>query len=199
MRPLLVTALLALGGVAHAEPTAPHGYAGAKLGGIAPLDGLSPFATVGVEVAYVLPAASHHVAVGLVVDYTQPTTRGTEMDPRVTGGSYTWQLTERELGVMPVVLYRARPMGTITPYAGIGPRLLLTRSTVEDDGAPTIEATEEVSTEFGFGVPVGGELPLGPGRLTGELLLQYGTLDHTATGDSHAGAVSLAVGYRMIL
>lgn len=199
MRITIVTALLALGGLAHADPAPPHGYVGAKLGGIAPLDGLAPFGSVGVEVGYVLPAAGHHIAVALVVDYTQPTTRGTEMDPRVTGGTYTWQLTEQELGVMPVVVYRARPMGSITPYAGIGPRLLFTRSTVEDDGAPTIEATEEVSTEFGFGVPIGGELPLGPGRLTGELLLQYGTLDHTATGDSHAGAVSLAVGYRLIL
>lgn len=199
MRITIVTALLTLGGIAQAEPATPHGYVGAKLGGIAPLDGLSPFASVGVEVGYVLPAADHHIAVGLVVDYTQPTARGTEMDPRVTGGTYTWQLTEQELGVMPIVLYRARPMGAITPYAGLGPRLLFTRSTVEDDGAPTIEATEEVSTEFGFGVPVGGELRLGPGRLTGELLLQYGTLDHTATGDTHAGAISLAIGYRMIL
>ena len=77
MRPLLVTALLALGGVAHAEPTAPNGYAGAKLGGITPLDGLSPFTTVGVEVAYVLPAASHHVAVGLVVGYAAGRVRRT--------------------------------------------------------------------------------------------------------------------------
>ncbi|MBK9037348.1 MAG: hypothetical protein IPL61_39925 [Myxococcales bacterium] len=88
-------------------------------------------------------------------------------------------------------------MGSITPYAGLGPRLLLTRSTVEDDGAPTIEATEEVSTEFGVGVPIGGELPLGPGRLTGELLLQYGTSTHRDRRQPHRGG-RLAVGYRLV-
>jgi hypothetical protein len=42
------------------------------------------------------------------------------------------------------------------------------------------------------------ELPLGPGSGIAELLLQYGTLDHVATGDSHTGAASLGVGYRFV-
>ncbi|MBK9037347.1 MAG: hypothetical protein IPL61_39920 [Myxococcales bacterium] len=105
MRITIAPALMTLSGIAHADPAAPHGYAGAKLGGIAPLDGLSPFASVGVEVGYVLPTADHRISIGLVVDYTQPTTTGTEMDPRVTGGTCTWRLTEQELGVMPIVLY----------------------------------------------------------------------------------------------
>lgn len=164
----------------------------AKVGGFVPLDGLSPFVSFGLEVGYALPA---HLAVVVDVDYTQPTKTGIEMDPRVTGGMYTWKLTEQELGVMPAIEYRI-PLGSVTPYAGIGPRVLFARSTVRDNGTPTIESTKEQSTRIGVGVPVGAELALGPGAALAELLFQYGTLNHVATGDANTGALSLSLGYR---
>lgn len=196
---VLIVAAAAAPSLATADPGGGRLLVGARVGGIVPFDGLSPFVAGGVEVGYVIPAARHRFALALVVDYTQPTASGTEMDPRVTGGSYGWHLTEQELGVMPVLLYRATGVGAVVPYVGLGPRLLLTRSTVKSAGAPTFAETLEESTEIGVGVPVGAELRLGPGRLTGELLLQYGALDHTATGDSHTGASTLAVGYRLLL
>lgn len=164
----------------------------AKVGGIVPLDGLTPFVSFGVEVGYALPA---HLRVVVDVDYTQPTKTGVEMDPRVTGGMYTWKLTEQELGVMPAIEYRI-PLGSVTPYAGIGPRVLFARSTVRDNGTPTIAMTKEQSTRVGVGVPVGAELALGPGAALAELLFQYGTLNHVATGDANTGALSLSLGYR---
>lgn len=170
---------------------------GGKLGGIAPFDGLSPFVSVGVEVGYVLPVANRRIAVALTADYTQPTTTGRESDPRVTGGTYTWKLTEQELGIMPVVVYRLMAVKGVVPYGGIGPRILLARSVVRDNGTPAIMETVEHSTRIGVGVPLGAELALGPGRAIGELLLQYGTLNHVATGDENTGAVSLSVGYRL--
>lgn len=195
----LVSFLLAAAATpAGAEPAQAHGYAGVKLGGIVPLDGLSPFVSFGVEVAWVLPPVERRLAIAVAVDYTQPSASGTEMDPRVAGGTYTWSLTERELAVMPLLVFRASPAKAFTPYAGIGPRVLFLQSTVDDDGAPMFSPTEEVSTEVGVGVPLGAELRLGPGRLTGELLLQYGALDHVATGDSHTGAAGLSVGYRAL-
>lgn len=169
---------------------------GAKLGGIVPLDGLSPFASGGIELGYAF--AGGRIALVLGVDYTQPTTREAESDPRVTGGMYTWKLTEQELGLMVTAIYRLTTMRPVIPYAGIGPRLVFLRSTVRDDGSPEIMKTTEQSTGIGLGVPIGAELPAGPGSLIGELLLQYGTLDHVATGDSHTGALSLSVGYRMV-
>ena len=57
----------------------------------------------------------------------------------------------------------------------------------------------EQSTKVGLGVPFGAEIKLGPGALIGELLFEYGSLDHTATGDSNTGALSLAIGYRLLL
>lgn len=185
--------------LATAEPAAAHALVGARVGGIAPLDGLSPFVSFGLEVGAVLPPLHRRLAIVVAADYTQPTATGTAMDPRVAGGSYTWKLTERELGLMAVIMYRATQVKRFTPYAGIGPRLLFLESTVGDNGPPTISATTEVSTKVGVGVPLGAELQLGPGRLTGELLLQYGALDHVATGSSHTGAVSLALGYRLLL
>lgn len=176
----------------------PRGLVSAKLGGIVPLDGLSPFVAGGVEVGYVIPAAEHRFVIALDVDYTQPTTTGRETDPRVTGGGYTWKLTEQELAIMPVVLYRLTGMAPVVPYVGIGPRLLLARSTVRDNGSPAIMETREQSTRLGVGIPIGAELPLGPGRAIGELLVQYGTLNHVATGDASTGAISLALGYRVV-
>jgi hypothetical protein len=173
--------------------------AGAKLGGIVPLDGLSPFVHVGLEVGYVLPPLKRQLAIVLAVDYTQPSKTNEETDPRVMGGTYTWKLTEQELGLMATIMYRATSVKPIVPYGGIGPRILFARSKVHDDGGPMISTTKEVSTRIGVGIPLGVELPLGPGRAIGELLLQYGTLDHVATGDAHTGAVTLGLGYRMVL
>lgn len=163
----------------------------AKVGGIVPLDGLSPAPSFGIEGGYVL----RPVVIVLAVDYTQPTTTGSEMDPRVEGGRYTWKLTEQTLAIMPAVHYRQR-LAKLTAYGGVGVRVLLMRSHVRDDGAPIISETTEQSTEVAVGVPVGAEMKLGPGSALGELLIQYGGLDHTATGDSHTGGVSLSVGYR---
>jgi outer membrane protein with beta-barrel domain len=194
--------LLILGAAtAHAQPAdQPASTTGVlvagKVGGIVPFDGLSPFVALGVEVGYALPS-DRRLAIVFDVDYTQPTKTGSETDPRVTGGMYTWKLTEQELGLMPVIEYRFLGMTPVAPYVGIGPRLLLARSTVQSDTTPVIMETHEQSTRIGVGVPVGAELSLGPGAAIGELLFQFGTLNHTATGDANTAAASLSVGYRM--
>ena len=188
--------VLVTAGEARSAPADDAGFVGLKLGGIVPFAGLSPFPSAGVELGWVLPPLQRRLALVLAVDYTQPTASGTEMDPRVTGGSYTWSLTERELALMPALIYRATMVTRFTPYAGIGPRILFLQSTIGDDGAPAFSDTTEVSTKIGVGVPLGAEIRLGPGRLLVELLLQYGALDHVATGDSHTGAAGLSVGYR---
>jgi hypothetical protein len=174
--------------------------AGAKIGGIVPFGGLSPNAAVGIEIGYVFPWLHRSLAAAIDLDYAQPTASGTESDPRVAAGKYSWHLTEQQLNLMPVVMYRLTSLGRLTPFAGIGPRIYFLKSTVSSDGAqPKISDTTEQSTAVGVGVPLGLEFQLGPGGLLAELLLQYGGLDHTATGESNTGALSFSLGYRLLL
>jgi opacity protein-like surface antigen len=172
---------------------------GAKVGGIFSFAGLTPFVVAGVEVGCVLPWLHRSFAIAVDVDYTVPTKSGSEMDPRVVGGSYTWHLTEQELNLMPIAMYRLTFLGRVTPYVGVGPRIYFLKSTVRSgSGTPTILDTTEQSSKVGVGVPLGAEIQLGPGAFIGEFLFQYGSLDHTATGPSNTGAASISVGYRVL-
>lgn len=174
---------------------------GGKVGGIIPFGGLSPFVTGGIEAGYVFPWMNRAFAAALDVDYTAPKSDGSQDDARlIPTGKYEWKLTEQQLAIMPVVMYRFTSLGKLVPYAGIGPRILMLRSTVKGSaGDKTISETTEQSTKVGVGVPLGVEYALGPGALLGELLLQYGGLDHTATGDTNTGALNIFLGYRFLL
>jgi opacity protein-like surface antigen len=174
--------------------------AGAKVGGLVPFGGLGPNITGGIELGVVFPWLHRSFALAVDLDYAAPKASGTETDPRImTGGKYSWHLTEQQLNLMPVVMYRLTSLGRVTPFVGIGPRFYFLQSTVRsDEGEPTFQETTEKSTKVGFGVPLGVEIQLGPGGLLAELLFQYGGIDHTATGMSNTGGVSLAVGYRFL-
>jgi len=167
-----------------------------KIGGIIPFGGLNPNAIVGLDLGYAL---QNGLAFGVAGDFSVPKKDGSEEDSRVTGGKYTWHLTQQILQVMPFVMYRIKSMGKLVPYVGIGPRFSFLQSYVRsNEGTPTFQETREQSTRVGVGLPIGIEYGLGPGGLVGELLLQYGGLSHTATGDSNTGAASLSLGYRFM-
>ena len=174
--------------------------AGAKVGGLIPFGGLGPNVMGGIELGVVFPWIHRSFAFVVDLDYAAPKASGSETDPRImTGGKYTWHLTEQQLNLMPVVMYRLTSLGKVTPFVGIGPRFYFLQSTVRsDEGTPSFQETTEKSSKVGFGVPLGVEIQLGPGGLLAELLFQYGGLDHTATGVSNTGGASLAVGYRFL-
>lgn len=175
--------------------------AGAKVGGLLSFGGLDPNARVGLELGYVFPWLDRGIALLLNADYAAPKSSGTQTgDARVDGGSYDWHLTEQMLTLMPTAMYRYTKLGMVVPYAGIGPRIYMLRSTVKGTvGGVEIPETSEQSTKVGFGVPFGAEIKLGPGGLIGELLFEYGSLDHKATGDTNTGGLSLNIGYRFLL
>ena len=185
------------------EPPKAHGglLAGAKVGGLLSFGGLNPNARVGLELGYVFPWLNRSFAFLIDADYAAPKSSGSQAgDPRVQGGTYDWHLTEQILAIQPTVMYRFTKLKSVVPFIGIGPRIYMLRSTVRGAvGSVEIPETTEQSTKVGLGVPFGAEIKLGPGALIGELLFEYGSLDHTATGDSNTGALSLAIGYRLLL
>lgn len=174
--------------------------AGAKVGAIAPFDGLNPFVVGTVEVGYILPWLNRGIA-GLVdVSYTAPSASGEQADPRVPGGKYTWNLVQHELVIQPTIMYRYTGLGRIVPFVGIGPRIYLMKSVVTGKaGESVIGETNEPSTQIGGGLPIGVEFKIGPGALMAELLFEIGTLDHSITGQSHTGGGTLNLGYRFML
>lgn len=174
---------------------------GGKVGGIIPFGGLSPFVSGGIEAGYVFPWLNRSFAAALDVDYTAPKSDGSQDDVRLTGASkYDWKISQRQLAIMPVVMYRLTMLGKLVPYIGVGPRFLFLRSTVQGTaGSNPISETKEQSTQYGIGVPLGVEYALGPGALLGEVLFQYGGIDRIATGDTNTGAVNIFLGYRFLL
>lgn len=181
---------------------------GAKMGGVVPFEKLGANVTGAIEVGWLMPWAERSFAAVLEIGYTQPTASGGAGDPRVGGAAYDWKLVQRELVLAPTALYRLGDLGALTgarwasglvPFAGIGPRLYLLQSVVSGSaGGQAIPSTREQATKVGLGIPVGAEYALGPGSLTGDLLLEWGALDTRAAGSGTTTAgLSLRVGYRM--
>jgi len=174
--------------------------AGGKFGGVASFNGLGPFVNGALEVGYILPFLNRGIGIYADVAYTVPRTSGEGSDPRVPGGAYSWTLTQKQLTVMPMVVYRMTRFGKLVPYVGIGPRLYLMESVTEGSaGGQVILETKERSTKVGVGIPIGVDYKIGPGAVLAELLFEIAPLDHTLTGDTSTAATSLALGYRLML
>jgi hypothetical protein len=176
--------------------------AAAKIGGLVPFDGLQPGYQFGIEAGLILPLLHHGLSVGVDVDYAQATTSGSTTDPRVANGSYDWNLNQEFFTIMPTIMWRITTLSKlIVPFVGAGPRIYMYRSTVYGQAGANnpISNTTEVSSQVGFGVPFGAEIKVGPGGFLAEFLAQWGLLEHTATGDSHAAAIGLSLGYRVAL
>jgi hypothetical protein len=181
-------------------------YMSLNVGGLfsQPFNKLGASGLVGARAGYILPFRPGQFVVALEGGYAAPGATGTATDPRVTenGGSYNWTLSERQgyLGLQ--FMHRATWLGTekLTPFVGIGPRLWLLQSRVTGKaGTSDLLLSTEQSTQVGFLLPIGVEYKLGPGAITGEAQISWAPVSHRITGDTNVGALSLAVGYRLLL
>ncbi len=177
--------------------------AGAKVGG-----GFSqPFGDLGssflteLEVGYVLPALEHSLQLFLSGGYTQPKAEGKGIDdPRLPGpASYT--LTQQQAMVTLGVLYRLHlSSDLIRPYAALGPRLYMLRTKISGKaGSSSFGDNEETATKIGAFGALGAELHFGPGAVLCEVSLAWVKLDGYVLRDTSAGALGLALGYRLFL
>lgn len=156
---------------------------------------------VDVELGYALPVLKHRLALTLDAAFTAPQASGTQTDPRIdgNGGTYGWKLEQRELIFGLTLIYR-HPIGRLTPYIGVGPRLFLLQSKTSGGVAGTaISTSAEQSTKVGAGIPLGLGFRLWRGDLFVEVALNISPIDHTTTGDSNTGSLSCALGYRLFL
>ena len=193
-----------------------HFIAAVRVGGLfaQPFGGLGASFLVGAELGWALPklpGIGETLAITVDFAYSQPgaSSSGDITDPRIDGGSYRWQLTEREFMLGVNVFYRFTWVkndklklepGRLVPYIGIGPRIFFLQSatggTVKT-GSSLPTATEQ-STGVGLGVPFGAELRLGPGRIFLEAMVMWASFQHYATGPTNAGALTLEAGYRFL-
>lgn len=171
-----------------------------KVGGILPLNGLDPFVTGGVEIGWIFGGTGRRIAALLDVTYTAPHASGTATDPRLSGETFGWELRQKELILQPTFLYRLTGLGPLVPFAGIGPRIYFLETVGEGSAAGVaFSDSQEQSTKFGAGLPLGAEYALGPGGLFAELLFEWAPINHRITGDASLMGATLFAGYRAAL
>ncbi len=168
-----------------------------KLGGILPLNGLDPFVAGGLQLGWAFAGTEQRIAALLDVTYTAPGAGASAAAARLDAGAFGWDITQKELILQPTFLYRHTGLGAFVPFAGIGPRIYFLQ-TVGEGSAAGVQflESEEQSTKFGAGLPLGAEYTLGPGGLMAEVLLEWAPLDHRITGDSSLLGANLFLGYR---
>jgi hypothetical protein len=153
------------------------------------------------EAGYTLPFARRALAVFLSGAYTAPGADGENLRDARLPGPASYELTQQELMLTLGLTYRLHlPSKLVRPYASLGGRLFMMRTTVngEADGEPFGE-NEETGSAFGVFGALGAELFLGPGAALIELSMTWAKIDGYILRDTSAGSLSIAVGYRLFL
>ena len=162
---------------------------------------------VGGEIGWALPklpGLGEGLALAADVAYSQPGKSSDGNDPHANG-AYSSVATQKTTSLGLTLLYRANwvetaslERGKLVPYLGVGVRafLLQTVATVTPSGGSSSEYTES-SNKLGFGIPLGADYQLGPGRVFLEAMFLWAPFNHNITGPSNAGALTIEAGYRM--
>lgn len=176
------------------------GKVGAGIG--KPLNEAGPSVAAQLELGYVLPPLDHTFEPFLAFAYSAPSLEGTsrQSDPRLPGDGIVRYRVDQQIGALDLGVRARLPLAAITPYAAAGGRMFMLRSTVSGEvaGEP-FGSSEETGTAWGAFFAAGAELNLGPGALLAELQLGYGGVDAFVLRDTNAGALSLFLGYRLML
>ena len=145
----------------------------------------------------------HALEIFLIGQYAQPgLDGGSEPDPRFPGGvAFSYDVSQQLFSLSLGGLFRI-DVGSdlLMPYAGLGGRLYLLSTEIKGEagGEPLGDSTETQS-KLGLVLLGGLEAFVGPGALLFELSFGWTALDAYVLRDADAGALSLAVGYRVVL
>lgn len=140
------------------------------------------------EAAYQLPVLDQRLGVFLDFGYTQPTGKRTVEDPRLPGGSVTYDLLVRDFGFT-LGLHFWQPISEVfLIYGGVGGKLYLTQTVINADSAgQAYGENNEQTTRGGFMLRLGAGYKLGPGSIVFEAHLEWVGITHLMTGGERDG------------
>jgi hypothetical protein len=134
--------------------------------------------------------------------YTQPTRTVRSSDPRLgdEATDYASTLQVRDFSTTVGAAYAfAPPAALLQPYAGLGLAVHFLRHDVDGGTSTAFGRNWETSTRLGGAAQLGTGFRLGPGLLLGELRFAFAPVDETLPGRSNIGALSILVGYGLLL
>jgi hypothetical protein len=145
----------------------------------------------------------HSLEIFLIGQYAQPGLDGRSApDPRFPGGAaFSYEVTQQMFSLSLGALFRF-DVGSelLMPYGGLGGRLYLMNTEVEGSVmGESLGTSNETQSTFGLVVLGGLEAFVGPGALLGELSFGWSAVDGYILRETNVGALSLAVGYRVML
>lgn len=140
----------------------------------------------------------------LIGQYAQPGLDGDadEPDPRVPGSDpFSYEVTQQMLSLSLGALYRFDlSSDLVMPYGGLGARMYMLNTKAKGDVAgEAFGESEETQSDFGLVLLGGVDIFVGPGALLAELSFGWASLDGFVMRDTNLGALSLSVGYRVML
>jgi hypothetical protein len=154
------------------------------------------------EAGYAWPWLEGRLETYSAIGYTQPHHSGTGTDSRLVGeqGAYQFTTLRHELTLDLGLRCRVFPLdASLNLFGALGPRAaFLLTETSSRTGGISLGTTSEKSLQGGLFAAIGGELMLGPGRITLQLTYGQTPADHLITGDVSAGALCVSAGYRLI-
>ena len=179
---------------------------GGKVGGGFGVGGFGATPIFELELGYApkLGSLGHSLEFFFIGQYAQPGLDGSsaDADPRFTAGQpFSYDVSQKMLSLSLGALYRF-DVGSklLMPYGGLGGRMYLLNTKVKADvmGEPLGESSE-TRTDFGLVLLGGLDVFVGPGALLAELSFSWAPLNGYVMRETNLSALSLAVGYRVML
>lgn len=200
---LLVALSLSAGAVESPEVLKPPVLVAAlKGGGVFPqvLNRLSTTYSFGVELGWLLPILNRQLSLSAELAYSAPAHDQTVSDARVPGGSYSYTVVEKTLGLYIGPKYYLFPVsGRLTPWLSVGVRVQFIDSQMVGAADQPFGQHDETGTHVAFGGQVGIGYRVGPGFILLELQMISAPLDHLITGKVDIGDLAIRVGYAFTL